>query len=60
MLMEIHTIESVCLNYGPVIFYRQGRFFGVADHTVGISRRQQSIKKNKEPVRIQSKNNQTA
>ena len=27
MLMEIHTIESICLNYGPVIFYRQGRFF---------------------------------
>ena len=35
MLMEIHTIESICLNYGPVIFYRQGRFFGVADHTGG-------------------------
>ena len=26
MLMENHTIESICLNYGPVVFYRRGRF----------------------------------
>ena len=27
MLMEIHTIESICLNYGPVVFYRRGEVF---------------------------------
>ena len=68
MLMEILTIESICLNYGPVVFYRRGEVFGgggggshgFQGGTVGISRRQQSIRKNKEPVRIQCKNNQTA
>ena len=28
MLMEIHTIESICLNYGPVIFIARGGFSG--------------------------------
>ena len=68
MLMEIHTLESICLNYGPVVFYRRGEVFrrggggshGFQEGKMGISRRQRSTRRNIEPMRIQSKNNQTA
>ena len=52
--MEIHTIESICLNYGPAIFYRQGRFFGVADHTVFKGERWGSVVANRVSGRIKN------
>ena len=51
-------MDQSFLSPGEV--FRGGGSHGFQGGTVGISRRQQSIRKNKEPVRIQRKNNQTA
>ena len=47
--MEIHTIESICLNYGPVIFYRRGggEVFRGADHMVFRGERWGSVVANR-------------